>query len=180
LNKEEGTAPLLVGLGRVAGVHGLKGALKLRADAATATTDPEVIIALGEVEIGGTRRRVLEAGRLKGQILLRLEGIATRDQAEALIGREVRGEAGRFPPLPPGEFYWFQVLGLPVLQAADGALLGYLQEIIPTPGHDVYVVRAGEKELLLPAVEEVITEINLAAGWIKAAPPPGLLEAYAH
>jgi ribosomal 30S subunit maturation factor RimM len=42
------------------------------------------------------------------------------------------------------------------------------------------VVRAGEKELLLPAVEEVITEINLAAGWIKAAPPPGLLEAYAH
>jgi len=152
----------------------------LRPDAHTATTDPEVIAALGEVEIGGKRHRVLDAGRLKGQVLLRLEGIDTRDQAETLIGQEVKGEASRFPPLPAGEYYWFQILGLPVLRAADGALLGHLQEIIPTPGHDVYVVRRGEKELLLPAVEEVITEINLAEGWIKAAPPPGLEEAYAH
>jgi 16S rRNA processing protein RimM len=167
-------------LGWVSGVHGIRGAFKIRADAATATTDPAVIVALGEVEIGGERYRVLEAGRLKGQILLRLEAIQTRDQAEALIGQEVKGEADRFPPLPPGEYYWFQVLGLPVLNDADGALLGHLQEIIPTPAHDVYVVRQGEKEFLLPAVEEVITEINLAEGWIKVLPPPGLLEAYAH
>jgi 16S rRNA processing protein RimM len=169
-----------VGLGRVSGVHGLRGALKLRADAAAATTDPAVITALGEVEIGGKPYRVLDAGRLKGQILLHLEGIHSRDQAEALIGLEVKGETDHFPTLPEGEFYWFQVLGLPVLDAADGALLGHLAEIIPTPGHDVYVVRRGEKEMLLPAVEEVITEINLQEGWIKAAPPPGLVEAYAH
>ena len=180
MSRGPGTALSSVGLGRVSGVHGLRGALKIRADAATATTDPAVIAALGEVEIGGIRHRVLEAGPLKGQILLRLEGIETRDQAEALIGQEVKGESGCFPPLPPGEYYWFQVLGLPVLNAADGAVLGHLQEIIPTPGHDVYVVRQGEKELLLPAVEEVITEINLEEGWIKAAPPPELLEAYAH
>ena len=169
-----------MGLGRVAGVHGLKGALKVRADAATATTDPAVIVALGEVEIAGERRRVLDATRLKGQILLYLEGIHTRNQAEALLGAEVTGETSRFPPLPAGEFYWFEVLGLPVLQAADGTLLGHLQEIIPTPGHDVYVVRQGDYEILLPAVEEVIAEINLEEGWIKVTPPPGLLEAYAH
>lgn len=146
----------------------------MRAEADSATTDPEVVVALGEVEIGGERLRVLDAGRLKGQMLLRLEGIETRDQAESFIGQEVKGEVSRFPLLPDGEYYWFQVLGLPVLKAADGALLGYLQEIIPTPGHDVYVVRQGDQELLLPAVEEVITEINLEEGWIKAAPPPGL------
>ena len=71
-------------------------------------------------------------------------------------------------------------MGLPVLNAQDGALLGSLEEIIPTPGNDVYVVRQGERELLLPAVEEVVTEINLEEGWIKVAPPPGLLETYAH
>ena len=47
--------------------------------------------------------------------------------------------------------------------------------IIPTPGHDVYVVVEGEREVLLPAVEDVIVEINLEDGVIKAAPPEGLL-----
>jgi 16S rRNA processing protein RimM len=167
-------------LGKVSGAHGLRGALKVRADAATATTDPEVIIALGEVEIGDRRHRVADASRQRGQVLLYLEDITTRDQAEALVGQEVRGEVARFPRLPAGEFYWFQVLGLPVINDGDGALLGHLQEIIATPAHDVYVVRRGDGELLLPAVEEVISEINLEEGWIRVTPPPGLLETYAH
>lgn len=163
----------------MSGVHGLKGALKIRVDAQAATTDPEVIKALKEVEIGGKRYQVLEAGRLKTQVLLRLKGIDTCEQAEQLVGQEVRAEHRRFPPLPDGEYYWFQILGLPVLNAGDRGLLGYLAEIIPTPGHDVYVVRQGSREVLLPAVEEVITEINLEAGYLLVSPPLGLLEAYA-
>jgi 16S rRNA processing protein RimM len=85
------------------------------------------------------------------------------------------GDRRRFPPLPPGEYYWFQVLGLPVVNVADGARLGYLDHIIPTPGHDVYVVVEGEREVLLPAVEDVIVEINLEAGVIRVSPPEGLL-----
>jgi 16S rRNA processing protein RimM len=71
------------------------------------------------------------------------------------------------------------VLGLPVVNAADGARLGHLDHIISTPGHDVYAVRQGEREVLLPAVEEVIVEINLEEGVIKVLPPEGLLETYA-
>jgi 16S rRNA processing protein RimM len=62
-----------------------------------------------------------------------------------------------------------------VINVADGTLLGYLDEIIPTPAHDVYVVRQGEREVLLPAVEDVIVEINMEAEVIKVAPPEGLL-----
>jgi 16S rRNA processing protein RimM len=134
---------------------------------------------LGELKIGDRRYRVLKAERLKQQVLVHLAGIDNLDQAEALVGQEVKGERRRFPPLPPGEYYWFQVLGLRVIDAAKGALLGHLQEILPTPAHDVYVVRRGSKEVLLPAVEEVIVEINLEEGYVKVAPPPGLLEAYA-
>jgi 16S rRNA processing protein RimM len=166
----------LVGLGRVSGAHGIRGAVKVRADAEATTTDPEVFAALGEVWIGGQRYQVLEAGRLKTQVILRLAGVATRNQAEALVGLAVGGDRVRFPALPEGEYYWFQVLGLPVVNAANGALLGYLDEIIPTPAHDVYVVRQGEREVLLPAVEDVIIEINLEEGVLKASPPPGLLE----
>ncbi len=163
----------------MSGVHGLKGALKIRADAQAATTDPEVIKAFKEVEIGGRRYRVLEAARLKTQVLLTLKGIDTCEQAEQLVGQEVMAERRRFPPLPDGEYYWFQILGLPVLNAVDRGLLGYLEEIIPTPGHDVYVVRQGSREVLLPAVEEVIAEINLKEGYLLVSPPLGLLEAYA-
>ncbi|MEJ2672598.1 MAG: ribosome maturation factor RimM [Deltaproteobacteria bacterium] len=165
----------LVGLGRVSGAHGIRGAVKVRADAEAATTDPEVFAALGEVWIGGQSFRVLEAGRHKSQVVLQLAEVDTRSRAETLVGLAVQGDRRRFPPLPEGEYYWFQVLGLPVVNVADGSLLGYLEEIIPTPAHDVYVVRAGEQEVLLPAVEEVIVEISLEEGLIRAAPLEGLL-----
>ncbi len=177
-NSSESKSPW-AGLGRVAGAQGIKGLIKVRPDRKTATTDPEVFAALGEVVIGGRAFKVLKAGRLKNQVLLHLEGIDTRSQAESLTGSEVWGDPRRFPPQPPGEYYYFQLLGLAVLNDEDGALLGYLEEIIPTPGHDVYVVRRDRNEVLLPAVEEVILKINLKEGVITVRPPAGLLETYA-
>jgi len=179
LSSKPPNSEALIGLGQVSGAQGLQGAVKVRANAEAATSDPEVFAALGEVWIGGRDYRVLKAGRRKNQVLLWLEGVDTRTRAEELAGQQVLGDRRRFPRLPPGEYYWFQVLGLPVVNEADGALLGYLDHIIPTPGHDVYAVRQGEREVLLPAVEEVIVEINLEAGVIKVLPPPGLLETYA-
>jgi 16S rRNA processing protein RimM len=175
LSSREPGPGALIGLGRVSGAQGIKGALKVRADAQAATTDPEVFAALGEVWIGGRIYAVLKAGRHKNQVMLCLDGVATRSQAEELAGLEVQGDRRRFPPLPEGEYYWFQVLGLPVINLADGARLGYLDHIIPTPGHDVYVVVEGEREVLLPAVEDVIVEIDLEEGVIKASPPEGIL-----
>jgi len=180
LSKEQDFPPHLIGLGRISGAHGIRGAVKVRPDAAAATTDPEVFAALGEVVIGGQTFAILQADRLKNQVLLRLAGVDTRSRAEQLTGRQVLGDRRRFPPLPPGEYYWFQLLGLPVYDVGDGALLGRLQEILPTPGHDVYVVVQGQRELLLPAVAEVVVEINLEEGFLKVAPTPGLLENYAH
>jgi 16S rRNA processing protein RimM len=174
LNNQPHQIPL-VGLGRVAGVHGIRGEVKVRADAEAATTDPEVFTALQEVWIGGRTHQVLATARHKNQVILRLAGVDTRDQAEALVGLPVQGDRRRFPPLPEGEYYWFQVMGLPVINVADGVLLGYLAEIIPTPAHDVYVVRQGEREILLPAVEDVIVEINLEERVVKVAPLEGLL-----
>jgi len=180
LSKEQDFPPHLIGLGRISGAHGIRGAVKVRPDAAAATTDPEVFAALAEVVIGGQTYAILQADRLKNQVLLRLAGVDTRSRAKQLTGRQILGDRRRFPPLPPGEYYWFQLLGLPVYDAGDGALLGRLQEILPTPGHDVYVVVQGQRELLLPAVAEVVVEINLEEGFLKVAPTPGLLENYAH
>lgn len=171
--------PRLVPLGRVVGVHGLKGMVRVGISGRSADFDPATFAALGDILMGGERFQVLKASRGRGHVLLRLAGIDSREQAAALVGREVQGEAQRFPELPPGEYYWFQVLGLPVVHAGDGTLLGRLEEIWPTGAHDVYVVRQGKREVLLPAVEEVIQEIDLQAGRVLVWPPEGLLDLYA-
>ncbi len=173
MSNEQGSRRVI--LGKVTGAHGVRGVLKV----GTAEPDPGLFLALGEVEIGSSRHRVLGAQAGRRQILLSVEGISTREEAEARRGQVVQAEARRFPPLPPGEYYHFQLLGLTVVQAADGSVLGNLAEILVTPAHDVYVVRDGGKEILLPAVEEVVLEVDLAAGRMRVQPPPGLLETYA-
>ncbi len=161
------------------GAHGLKGMVRVGLPGRAAEFDPETYMSLGEVLIGGEPFQVLKAVRGRRHILLRLQGVASREQAEGLVGREVQGEARRFPELPPGEYYWFQILGLAVVHARDGTVLGRLEEIWPTGAHDVYVVRQGQREVLLPAVEGVIQEVNLEEGCLKVHPPAGLLELYA-
>lgn len=179
MNKQNQPQPGLVALGRVVGVHGLKGTLRVGLPGRPGDLDPETFIALGEILVGGERFVVRKASRGRKHVLLGLIGVETREQAEALVGREVQGESSRFPELPPGEYYWFQVLGLPVIHAGNGQVLGHLAEIWPTGAHDVYVVRRGTREVLLPAVEEVIQEIDLQAGCLKVWPPEGLLDLYA-
>jgi len=165
----------LVFLGKVVGAHGVRGALKV----GTAEPQPELFAALGEVHIGPTRHRVLQAQAGRRCVLLKVEGITTREEAEARRGQAVEAEAERFPPLPPGEYYHFQLVGLTVVAADTGEVLGELTDIIPTPAHDVYVVRHGSREILLPAVEEVVREVDPAGGRMLVQPPPGLLDMYA-
>jgi 16S rRNA processing protein RimM len=179
LSKEDQAQTRRVALGQVVGVHGLKGMVRVGFPGRSADLDPETFTALGEILVGGERFQVLKAARGRGHVLVRLAGIDSREQAEPLVGRQVQGEARRFPELPEGEYYWFQILGLPVVHAGDGTVLGHLEEIWPTGAHDVYVVRQGKREVLLPAVEEVIQEIDLKEGVLKVWPPEGLLDLYA-
>jgi 16S rRNA processing protein RimM len=150
------------------------GALKVRQGG-----DPETYLALGEVDLGGRGYRVLRASRMGKHLILTLAGVATREAAEALAGLEVQAEAARFPRLPEGEYYWFQLMGLAVRDARSGQDLGVVADILATPAHDVYVVRRPRGEWLLPAVDEVICTVNVEEGFMEVAPPAGLLELYA-
>ena len=178
MSSDNENQPRLVPLGRVMGTHGLKGMVRVGLSGRAADFDPATFTALGEILVGGRRFRVAKAARGRGHVLVKLYDIDSLEAAETLVGRDVEGEAPRFPELPPGEFYWFQVLGLPVVHAGDGTVLGHLEEIWPTGAHDIYVVRQGKREVLLPAVEGVIQEIDLACGCLKVWPPEGLLDLY--
>jgi 16S rRNA processing protein RimM len=104
-------------------------------------------------------------------LLLRLEGVGDRTAAEALRGAELQVPAASLPPLPAGTYYLHQIVGLRVL-TEDGRELGRVEDVERPGGNDVYVVGP----YLIPALREVVREIDLAAGRMVIRPLPGLLE----
>lgn len=99
-------------------------------------------------------------------ILLALEGVTDRDQAERLIGSELLIPRSRLPDLDESTYYWFELIGLSVY-TVEGRLVGRLESILPTGSNDVYVVRTDAEdkqdgdEVLIPAIESVVIEVDL-------------------
>jgi 16S rRNA processing protein RimM len=84
-----------------------------------------------------------------------LDNVASLDSAKFLVGAEIFVSKKLLPHLPPGEYYWFELMGLNV-ETEDGKFVGKVARIFPTGSNDVYVVRNGRGELLIPATFEVV------------------------
>ena len=98
----------------------------------------------------------------RNALLVTLEGIETEGQAQSLRGLLFEVPEKELPPLPEGQYYRFQLLGMEVVDRG-GQPLGRIEEILETGANDVYIVRNAEGELLLPAIDAVIKEVDLAA-----------------
>jgi 16S rRNA processing protein RimM len=164
--------PEFLAVGRIVRPHGIRGLLLV---------DPisEQLLGLkagAEVWVGVGRSPMVfrELRRHGGRWLLRLDQVDTREQAEVLRGQEVALYLKDLPPLPKDTYYHWQILGLHVIEA-DGTSLGTVEEILATGANDVYVVR-GESgdELLLPAIESVILDVNLEKEELTVHLIPGL------
>jgi 16S rRNA processing protein RimM len=164
-----------VEVGRVERARGLDGCLLvgLHGD------DPSNLLAAGEVSLtGGPGKvpfRVLAARDLGGsRVEIRLAGLGTRELAREWAGASVSIPQGALRPLPAGEYYQRDLIGLSV-RTADGRVLGQVQEIWPTGGHDLLVVATGGEPVLVPAIEPVLTRVDLGAREIWIDPPAGLV-----
>ncbi len=161
-------------IGRVLRAQGLKGELKLHsyADSAEAFAPGRQIVA---VDGRGTERAlVIARSRTQGRaVIVAFEGIADIDQAETLTGCDLLIDRAQLPIPEEGAYYWVDLIGLAV-EAVDGSRLGRLDSIIPTGSNDVYVVKDGAKETLVPALKSVIVAVDLAAGRMVVDLPEGL------
>lgn len=102
----------------------------------------------------------IESVRGEGaRLICRLADISDREQAAHLSGGYLEVEPSELRPLPPGQFFHFQLLGLEV-QDPQGRARGELVDIEPYPAHDVYVVRTAAGELRIPAVKEAVLAID--------------------
>jgi 16S rRNA processing protein RimM len=119
-----------------------------------------------------TRARVAPH-RGHSEVILDLEGIPDRDAAEALRGWIVQVPETEAWKLPRGRFYWHQIIGLRVV-TTDGEEVGTVAEILETGANDVYVVKGGGGERLIPAIKQVVTEIAPERGEMVVALLPGM------
>ena len=107
-------------------------------------------------------------------VYLSLNEVPDRSAAETLRGRDLLVSEADAVPLPQGEFFWHQVLGLRVEDAA-GHTLGTIDDILETGANHVYVVHGPLGEILVPAIKDVVQLIDPPAGRMVVDPLPGML-----
>jgi 16S rRNA processing protein RimM len=143
----------------VVGAKGLAGAM--RVEVLTDRPDRLSEGALLYVEGESEPRRITEVERGGRHPVIRLEDVDSREGAETLRGRYLEVDA---EPLPEGNFYWHQIVGLRAFDES-GAELGTVVEVFRAGENEVYRVEAGSgEELLLPALRDVVLAIDLEAG----------------
>jgi 16S rRNA processing protein RimM len=129
-----------------------------------------------EVMIGGALRRIESSRFVKRMPVIRIEGIAGRDAAEAMRGAELCVDGAGLPPLPDGNYYVRDLIGCSVVDES-GAEIGRIRDVIQNSAQDLYeIVCSDGTAFMLPAVAEFIAGVDIAAKAVVARLPEGLLE----
>lgn len=154
-------------VGRVTAVFGIKGFVKV-----ASFTDPAENLLdyrpwLLESDGRWQPVRVDAVQRHSKGFIARLDGCDDRDEADRFTGRDLAVPRSELPEAGPGEFYWFDLIGLEVMTPA-GKRLGRVTRIQETGANDVLVVEDREREHLIPFVEKVVPDVDLATGRITA------------
>ena len=154
-------------VGRIRGVHGLGGAVRVEV-----LTDDEARFAPGSVLLleGGARRlTVMWSQADKPGLLVRFARLTRRESVEGLVGRYLEAE-GDPATLPDGSVYWHELPGATVT-ATDGEILGTAADVFRTGGSEVLVVTGGPRgEVLVPLVRAVVVEFAPRDGRIVVDP----------
>jgi 16S rRNA processing protein RimM len=156
-----------VAVGRVLAPFGLKGELKVQA----MTDNPARFRPKARLWAGQQPISVAKSREAQGYVYLMLKGFNDRTSVEKFRHALLQVPEGDLPPLPEGEYYRFQLVGLAVVER-EGSALGTLDEIIETGANDVYRVRAEDgADILLPALADVIVSVDLTARRMVVDPP---------
>ena len=170
LNAEEMVAKKLIIVGRVLAPRGLAGEIRVEAH----SDAPGRFSPGGVLHVRDHPHKIEHSTSLpKGVLALKLEGVENHKEAESLRGALLLVPEDMISPLPEGEYYHFQIIDLKVY-SQEKEYLGLVTEILSTGSNDVYVVSEGGKELLIPAVDEVIKEVDVARGTMTVDLPEGL------
>ncbi len=127
---------------------------------------------LGESEEYSRHVKLKNAIGAGKQTRYHFEGIDSRDEAESMIGQLI------FASVPETDrIVWVSadIIGFMVV-AEDGKVIGELSEILWLPSNDIYVIKDGNRELLIPVIPEIVKEVDMKSAIILISPMDGLLD----
>ena len=117
---------------------------------------------------------VLSSKVVGREVQVFLNGISDRNQVEDLSGKEITADPYDSELLPPDTYFHYDLIGLEVREEG-GAVLGNIIEVIETGANDVYVIHSeGEKDILIPAIFSVVTNVDISSGLMVVNLPNGL------
>ncbi|WKY48834.1 ribosome maturation factor RimM [Eubacteriaceae bacterium ES3] len=161
-------------IGRVSGVHGIKGEVKVL----PLTDDHERFYALKKVTLLNQKSRkefVIDSCRLhKNSVLLNLNGVTNRNAAELLIGMEIMINRDQAVELNEDEYFVEDLKGMEVFNEQE--FLGKLTDILQTGGVDVYMIKGNKREYCVPARKIYFVNFDFANNRIEANIPKEILE----
>jgi 16S rRNA processing protein RimM len=164
-------------IGEIVRPHGLHGEVRV----VPLTDDPARFEGLSACVLWDASRDERETRRIAGTrrqgeaVLVALEGTASAEDAGALVGRFLAVPESEALPPGPGRFYPWQLEGCRV-ETEDGREVGRVTRVEASPAQDLWVVDTGGREALIPAVAEIVRDVDLAARRVVIRPPEGLLE----
>jgi 16S rRNA processing protein RimM len=164
-----------VTVGRIGRPHGIRGDVvvgvrtdepELRfAPGSRLDTDPEDV---GPLTVAAVRWH-------SGELLVRFEGVKDRDAAGELRGTWLIIDSSTIAPSDdPDEFHDYELVGLAV-RTVDGTEIGVVEDVLHS-GQDLLAVRAGSREILIPFVKAIVTDVDVKAGVLTIDPPSGLID----
>jgi len=160
-------------IGKIVGLHGIKGVLRIcsyaESDALFSAGSPVLVNSAGEI----FTHTIKESAPHKRGLLLHLEGIENRGHAESLVGSDLFIEKSALPQPEEGSYYWSDLIGLSVF-TPENSFLGKLTAVMPTGSNDVYVVKNGKKETLIPAIASVVMAVDIENRTMQVQLPEGL------
>jgi 16S rRNA processing protein RimM len=173
--------PEFVEIGKIVAAHGIRGEVRVY----PSSDFPERFVKSGQRWLLRPHQSQPETIQLaggyyqegKGLYVVRLEGVADRNTAEALANCLLLVPASDRPQLDRGDFLVADLLGMAVYEQATQALVGTVNNVISAGNDLLEVIQEGRKEpIFIPFVMAIVPVVNLADRRIEITPPPGLLE----
>lgn len=150
-------------IGKIGAAHGVRGDMKVY----PLTDFPDRFNTIKKAYVDDKLIEIVSTRYQNNFVVMKVKDVNCREEVAHFTNKLLKINRSDVPPLQEGEYYSFDIIGLQVINQED-EILGEITDILKTGSNDVYITKAKDgRQILLPALKKIVTEINLKEGFMK-------------